>query len=416
MVRVYEQVDVAAIDGSIEACEGAFSLASDEYNREVQESGTLGSGTLLVTSNTSASQRAFHYESEADEPGDTNWPTGTFTIRINVTTGNVNLSQVRWKVCRVNSSGVSQATVAQNFNSDVLNAGVISKNMTGSVQDAALTDRFYVVGLIARTDGHGNQSATITNDQTLTTPFVPKGEVKGVSAMTMLLPTMVASGTATGAGATATSAMTMLIPTMTASGTAAHHATSAMTMLIPTMVASGTVAHVGTSAMTMLIPTMAATGVVNAILGTSAMTMLLPTMVAAGELGHFGTSAMTMLLPTMTAAGVAAHQGTSAMTMLLPTMVAAGKLGHFGTSAMTMPIPTMVASGAVAHQGTSAMTMLIPTMTATGVVVGGSVIVCTDGVWSAPVSYLPCDDFRVTIDGPAADQVKVSATLEFEEP
>ncbi len=47
--------------------------------------------------------------------------------------------------------------------------------------------------------------------------------------------------------------------------------------------------------------------------------------------------------------------------------------------------------------------------------VPGSVIVCTSGVWSSTISFVPCDDFRVTIDGPAADQVKVSATMELEE-
>lgn len=43
------------------------------------------------------------------------------------------------------------------------------------------------------------------------------------------------------------------------------------------------------------------------------------------------------------------------------------------------------------------------------------IIVCTSGVWSVTVGFVPCDDLRIEIDGPAADDVKVSATLEFEE-
>ena len=43
------------------------------------------------------------------------------------------------------------------------------------------------------------------------------------------------------------------------------------------------------------------------------------------------------------------------------------------------------------------------------------VIVCTAGVWSSTISFVACDDFRVTIDGPAADQVKISATIELTE-
>jgi hypothetical protein len=43
------------------------------------------------------------------------------------------------------------------------------------------------------------------------------------------------------------------------------------------------------------------------------------------------------------------------------------------------------------------------------------VIVCTNGVWSATISFLPCDDLRITIGGPAADDVKVSTTIELQE-
>ena len=41
--------------------------------------------------------------------------------------------------------------------------------------------------------------------------------------------------------------------------------------------------------------------------------------------------------------------------------------------------------------------------------------VCTDGRWSKEVSFAACDDLRITIDGPAADQVKISATVELTE-
>ncbi len=42
-------------------------------------------------------------------------------------------------------------------------------------------------------------------------------------------------------------------------------------------------------------------------------------------------------------------------------------------------------------------------------------IVCTSGAWDTVVLFSPCDDFRVTITGPAASDLKISATLEFEE-
>lgn len=172
MVRIYEQVDVVAIDGSIAACTG-FPLAQADFNREVQESGSLGSGTLIVGANTISIERALHYESEANEPNETSWPAGDWVVRFNVTTGNTNLDITDMVVCRVDSGGTSQATIgAASFLPFVLSAGVKSITVAGGADaGAAATDRFYLVGGIRRILGHGSQQATITNDQLLDTPF-----------------------------------------------------------------------------------------------------------------------------------------------------------------------------------------------------------------------------------------------------
>lgn len=43
------------------------------------------------------------------------------------------------------------------------------------------------------------------------------------------------------------------------------------------------------------------------------------------------------------------------------------------------------------------------------------VIVCTEGVWSSVISFSPCDDYRIVLDGPAANLIKASVNMEFEE-
>ncbi len=43
------------------------------------------------------------------------------------------------------------------------------------------------------------------------------------------------------------------------------------------------------------------------------------------------------------------------------------------------------------------------------------IVVCTSGIWSSVVLFSPCDDFRITIDGPDADNIKISATIELQE-
>lgn len=45
----------------------------------------------------------------------------------------------------------------------------------------------------------------------------------------------------------------------------------------------------------------------------------------------------------------------------------------------------------------------------------GVVIVCTSGVWSSTISFLPCDDFRIIIDGPSLDEPDISVTMELQE-
>jgi len=172
VVRVYEQVDQAAIDGSIAACSD-FSVAAAEYNREVEESGTLGSGTNVITANTGSLRRAIHFESETNEPNETSWPAGDWTVRFNVTTGNTNVDLDGIDICRVNSSGVNQATIFDTFFLAInLSAGVKTFTVSGNADaGAAATDRFYIVLSIFRSAGHGSQSATITNDQQIDTPF-----------------------------------------------------------------------------------------------------------------------------------------------------------------------------------------------------------------------------------------------------
>ena len=44
-----------------------------------------------------------------------------------------------------------------------------------------------------------------------------------------------------------------------------------------------------------------------------------------------------------------------------------------------------------------------------------TVVVCTEGEWSAPISFVECDDFRITVEGPSTDEVKVDVSVEFKE-
>lgn len=62
------------------------------------------------------------------------------------------------------------------------------------------------------------------------------------------------------------------------------------------------------------------------------------------------------------------------------------------------------------------ITIMIPRRILPGTVIPPDfLVVCTDGVWSAVITFASCDDFRITISGAGADDVKISATMELEE-
>lgn len=181
MVRVYEQVDVAAVDGSIEACSFGGTGTATHFDREVQESGSLGSGTNDVVVSSTNVLRGMHFESENNEPNETTWPAGDWIFRFNVTTGNANVEWVTQVCCRLDSGGTSQAQIflaGIPGGVQALTAGVHEETFSGAVDfGAAASDRFYLVSLLRReADAHGNQTATITNDQLLDTPFDGGGE------------------------------------------------------------------------------------------------------------------------------------------------------------------------------------------------------------------------------------------------
>lgn len=58
---------------------------------------------------------------------------------------------------------------------------------------------------------------------------------------------------------------------------------------------------------------------------------------------------------------------------------------------------------------------LFPRLNTSLISLAGPISVCTAGTWSSAVPFVACDSFRIEISGPAADQVRISATLEFEE-
>jgi hypothetical protein len=170
-VTQYQQTDTAALDGAEAACSGA-TLNSNTFTSQAQQGGTAGSTAHSVTTASPVTRAFAMFESPSGDPGLTSWPAGNWVVRLNVTAAaplGTTLDSVY--VCRVNSAGVSQATVGSNTNPGVaLNStGVKTVTVSGSAQTAGATDRWYIVLSYKTTASSG--SFSIKFDQLIDTPF-----------------------------------------------------------------------------------------------------------------------------------------------------------------------------------------------------------------------------------------------------
>jgi hypothetical protein len=167
-----QQTDTVAVDGAIAACSGA-SAGGTIDNRQATSGGTPGTVAHLLSLSGTPPNRLAHFESAANEPNLTNWPAGKYVVRLNVTAANV--GGMNWSetwICRVNSSGVNQATVGSLTGQSIpLNTtGVKTMTVDGSQQNAAASDRIYIVLVF---NGSSGDHFSYTPDQMIDTMLAP---------------------------------------------------------------------------------------------------------------------------------------------------------------------------------------------------------------------------------------------------
>jgi hypothetical protein len=175
----YTETDTAAVDGAIAACSG-LALNVGAAALQAQVGGTTGSTTYTVNVSSNETKIFMAWESPANDPNVIAWPAGDWVARLDLTQGGpANLTLDQMWVCRVNASGVSQATVGSFTGIGVgLQAGtegVRTVTVTGISQTALTTDRWYL--LLAYHNGLGVGNFKFKSDRVIQTPFgaVPVG-------------------------------------------------------------------------------------------------------------------------------------------------------------------------------------------------------------------------------------------------
>lgn len=174
MAVVYTQTQTNTLcSANNNYCAAGTATTTDSTQKECTEGGTAGSTEVgrLILGTLTRNNAIFGIV-----PGTVTGDSGTWTVRLNVTTANMNLSISEIYICRVNSSCVNQETIgsATGLSISLGSTGVKTQTVTGSAVTLGAGDIVTVVFKIvngAMTD----QSFNFTPDQNIDSPFTAAG-------------------------------------------------------------------------------------------------------------------------------------------------------------------------------------------------------------------------------------------------
>lgn len=154
------------------------SIASDlsggaDFNRELLPNITASASALSVSIAAAATETSYGYTEPLD-PGLAGTVTGDYTISMDVTTANSNIT-MSFAVARVNSSGTQQTLSSTSTTVSFSTTGAKTLTLTGvNLGTFASTDRLRVSYNFINAAAHSSQSFGINQnsvDSYITTPF-----------------------------------------------------------------------------------------------------------------------------------------------------------------------------------------------------------------------------------------------------
>ena len=134
--------------------------------------GTGSAGGAKTVTVTASAANLYGLVLDCAIPAGYSWDAGTWTIPVNVTTANSNLTIASCFVCRVNSGCTNQSTIgsATSLGISCGSTGVKNITVTGAAQSPAATDRVVIVVTFTNSKS-SSQTVGITGNQTINTPF-----------------------------------------------------------------------------------------------------------------------------------------------------------------------------------------------------------------------------------------------------
>lgn len=164
--RSFPQTQAAATLGTIQAC-AASAVSTAPQARLCVEGGAAGVTPLTVSVRNQRSCVMFE-----GAPGQVGWSAGPWSIPLNITTANANVTLKACYVCRRTSGGSAVGTVGSDtgLSTVISSTGVVTIPITGALSTGSASDVFYIV--IEATTPGTNQSFAFLPNQTILTPIL----------------------------------------------------------------------------------------------------------------------------------------------------------------------------------------------------------------------------------------------------
>ena len=189
MGQSYQQIDVATTCGPISGVSGLVSSPSAKANRMQEGASTPGSTDMVSLIFAQTTTIPFSFESFFGSPNITLWPSGLWSISLEVTIGS---SRVTWEdtyICKISGAGcivtVLGSTVGQGIATK--NLGVIGPMSVTIASDTTVLadDRIYVACAFKNGTRGSNRSIGIKPSQVIDTPIPISG---GDESLTLVAP------------------------------------------------------------------------------------------------------------------------------------------------------------------------------------------------------------------------------------
>lgn len=175
---ILRQTDDPADDGFDTGCSGLPSGAT-VFDREALEGGTAGGTNMLFVPTTlNVIEAAIAFQSDVDEPGETDWPIGDYVMRLEVVVaGSHDDDWEQCWICEREAGGtMNVVTFIISLGIAMQTTGVKTQAVNrGTSYTAAADSTLYMMNAFIHTVTHGSWDAEIDPSQNIDTPIIVGG-------------------------------------------------------------------------------------------------------------------------------------------------------------------------------------------------------------------------------------------------